>query len=197
MGESIPAVNPLTDPRAGSISLGEWLNLSSITPALANQLNLLVPTQEMEPFQRQIRTGLLQSAPTVGQVALFTATVPDDEAWRMIYLSIHQDDSVTHIYRWTVIPKIENGQLVMIARKSVNSNLETPLYRSFSEENSASRFAPRGPLPVEFMPGDQIDVFDLTSQTDATTIHKLSFRYELIPIPQKRSVDRLWTQQSL
>jgi len=182
-----------SDPRLGSVNWANWTQQASQLALIAAQARLLFPVQEMLPFQRRIRQFDLANSPAVGQSALFQATVPDDEAWRMIDLTVEHDDSTTHIFRWTYIPRFDGASLRMITRKAVNSNTETPLYRSFSDENSASRFAPRGPNVVEFYPGDRIDVFDLTGATDADVVTEIRMRYELIPLPIEIALDDIWT----
>jgi len=172
-----------SDPRLGSVNWANWTDQASQLALIAAQARMLFPVQEMLPFQRQIRQQDLANSPAVGQSVVFQAEVPDDEAWRMIDLTVEHDDSTTHIFRWTYIPRFSGAGIRMIARKSVNMNTETPLYRSFSDETSASRFAPRGPNAVEFYSGDRIEIFDLTGATDADVITRMRIRYELIPLP--------------
>ena len=130
MGESIPQVNPLSDPRAGSISLADWLDLTETTPAVRNQLNLLVPTQEMRDFQRQVRTRVLTVSPNVGEVAIFSGVVPDDEAWKLLWVSYLHTDTVSHEVRLSILPGVPNAIIHNIDRTTVILGLETPLYPS-------------------------------------------------------------------
>lgn len=151
----------------------------------------------MLPFQRQVRELDLSAGPSAGQQALFTANVPANESWRMIDATYFHDDSTTHIIRWGYTPRAGAGAgLRIITRISVNMNLETPLYRSFSVEDSTSRFAPRGPERVEFFPRDQVTFLDLTAATDADVTATLRLRYELIPLPLSVVLDDVFTQTS-
>ncbi len=183
MGESIPQTKPLTDPRAGSVNLADWLNLSSIVPAVANQFNVLVPTQEMRPFQRRIQDQDVEAGPTVGQFALFQATVPFNEAWKILDVTMEQDDSVPHVLRWRYTPRLGIGGFRMVARKTIAANVATPLYSSFSDEGIATGFAVRGPQKTEFFPNDVITFADTTPAVNANVTWALRIRYELIPLP--------------
>jgi len=194
MGESIVKN---VDPRLGSLRWAAWTNRGGNQALIQNQLTVLLPVQELLPFQRQIREQQLGATPAVTEKSIFTVTVPIDEAWRMIDVTYEHDDSTTHILEWSYFPRDGAGDQHMIARKSVNMNLATPLYRSFSEENSASRFAPRGPTTVEFFARDQIQIFDLTGATDADVQARLRLRWELIPLPQDQRLSTQWLGQTI
>jgi len=194
MGESVVEN---VDPRLGSLVWATWTNRGGNQVLIKGQLRTLLPVQELLPFQRQIREQQLGASPAVGEKSIFTVTVPQDEAWRIIDITYEHDDSTTHILEWSYFPRDGAGDQHMIARKSVNMNLATPIYRSFSEENSSSRFAPRGPTPVEFFPRDQIQIFDLTGATDADVEARLRVRWELIPVPLSHTLSEQWLGQSI
>jgi len=194
MGESIVKN---VDPRLGSLRWADWTNRGGNQALIRGQLTTLLPVQEMLPFQRQVREQDTGATPAVTEQSIFTVTLPIDEAWRMIDATYEHDDSVTHIIHWTYFPRSGAGDAHTVARKSVNMNLATPLLRSFSEENSASRFAPRGWGPVEFFPGDIVQILDLTSAVDADVQARLRLRWELIPIPLSKQISTQWLGQSI
>jgi len=194
MGESIVKN---VDPRLGAIEWARWTNRAGNQSLVKGQLSTLLPVQELRDFQRQIREQQVNAGPSAGQQAIFNVTVPELEAWRMIDVTYEHDDSVTHILHWFYNPNRGATGEHTIARKAVNMNTATPLLRSFSEEGSASRFAPRGPNQVEFFPFDVITFLDLTSATDANVTAVLRLRWELIPLPQDKRLSTQWLGQAI
>lgn len=196
MGESTPQVNPLADPRAGSISLADWLNLSSISPAVANQLNLLVPTQEIRPFQRQVITREIPAAVAQGQQPIFQATVPDDEAWRLQWMTYHHNDNAQHTVRLNVTPRLNNPDSIMkFAQQFAPADFDIPIYPSVPNAAAANNLfnVKSGPQP-EFFPGDLLIFVDETLRNNPIAgTARLMFRYELIPLPVQMRADSVWT----
>jgi len=195
MGESIPQVNPLTSPRAGSVSLADWLNLSSITPALANQLNLLVPSQEMGPFQRKVAQREMIAAVDNTEIPIYEAIVPDDEAWRLHWVTYFHNDDINHIVRLTVTPRLQQPDSFMrYARQTVTPSLDTPVYPAYAyvAPNSNLFNTQTGPRP-EFFPGDHLFFVDETARNLVSLgLARLMFRYELIPVPVAMQTDDVW-----
>lgn len=198
MGESTPQVNPLADPRAGSISLADWLNLSSITPAVANQLNLLIPSQEMERFQRKIAQREIPANVAQNQQPIFQATIPDDEAWRLHWMTYFHDDNVIHTVRLTLTPRLQNADSIMkFATQLAPQDTDTPIYPAVPNAIVGaavnSRFNVMGGPRPEFFPGDLLNFVDETVRANAVAgTARLMFRYELIPLPVVTATDTEW-----
>jgi len=195
MGESTPQVNPLTSQRAGSVSLADWLDLSAITPALANQLNLLVPSQEMRPFQRKISQREIVAAVAQNQQPIFQALVPDDEAWRLHWMTYFFNDNVDHTVRLSVTPRLQQpDSLMKFAQQIVSPATDTPVYPAipFTADSNGLFNVRGGPRP-EFFPGDLLLFVDETVRNDAVAgLARLMFRYELIPLPTATATDDTW-----
>lgn len=194
MGESIVKN---VDPRLGSIQWARWTNRAGNQSLIRGQLSTLLPVQEMQPFQRQIREQQVGATPAVAEQSIFTVTIPKLEAWRLIDLTYAHDDSVTHIVELSYFPRNGAGDKHVITRRSVQGGVATPLLRSFSAETGAARFAPEGPGPVEFFARDQIQLLDLTVATDADVVVTARLRWELIPLPQDKRVSTQWLGQTI
>jgi len=154
----------------------------------------------MLPFQRQIKTRRMTVGVAQNDQALFEATVPDKESWRLLWMTYRHDDDISHNLRFSVVPSFQDLSTVNpITRQQVRDGEDTPLYPSMGTTGTQNNFFNQrgGPRP-EFFPRDQIDVFDQTPVNRvAGTTAILIFRYELIPLPVSTETDEVWTAQSI
>jgi len=194
MGESVVKN---VDPRLGSLGWATWTNRGGNQALIQGQLRTLLPVQELLPFQRQIREQQVGATPAATEQAIFTVTVPESEAWRMIDVTYSHDDSVDHTVKWFYTPNRGATGNHVIALTPVPVNVETPLLRSFSAVISAATVSPRGPGPVEFFAFDTITFLDLTAAIDANVISTLRLRWELIPLPLIKSLSTQWLGQTI
>jgi len=196
MGES--AVQNF-DPRLGSLVWAEWTGRASNNPLITEQLVTLIPVQEMLPFQRQVRTRQMDSTVIQGNNVLFEATIPQLEAWRLLWMSYRHVDNIFHILRFAVTPTLSNATVLnIITRRQVVNDIDTPLYPSMPVvATDDAEFDQRGGPQPDFFPGDKLSVLDETpmSKVPPTDV-KLMFRYERIPIPVSQKVDDVWTSQT-
>lgn len=150
----------------------------------------------MRPFQRSVRTQEIPAAVAVGEVPLFQARVPDDEAWRLHWMTYFHNDSEAHIVRLTFSPRLEQPDSFMtIARQQIAQDIDSPIYPSMPTTIvTNSQFNQRGGEQPEFFPGDLLLFTDESVRVDVVAgIARLMFRYELIPLPVSMARDRVWT----
>lgn len=185
------------DPRLGSLRWADWTNRASNLPLVRFQGTVLVPIQEMRPFQRQVREADIATSLSPGQRARFEATVPIDEAWKILDVTMEHDDSVDHEILWSYNPRRGAGGNHIVSRGPIPVGIQTPIYRSFTAFVSSGTFAPRGAEAVEFFPDDDISFFSLAVAVDPTVIWRFRIRYELIPLPLEQDVTTEWTSQAI
>jgi len=187
------------DPRLGSLKWADWTNRGSNQPLIKQQLSVLIPNQEMLPFQRQVLTReMLRSVPQ-GDNVLYEATVPQDQAWRLIWMTYRHVDNIFHILNFRVLPMLPNATIFhTITRRQVQNDTDTPLYPSMPVvATDDTQFDHRGGPRPEFFPGDKLSVLDETSMSKVgSTTCKLIFRYERIPLPVSQTIDNVWTAQT-
>lgn len=177
-----------SDPRLGSLRWADWTNRASNLALVRAQGTVLIPVQELLPFQRQIVEEDVALALVLGQVALFTARVPIDEAWRILNVTLEHDDSVTHDVRFGYFPRAGAGNFRAISNLPVAVGQETPIYNSSAALAAATQFGVRGPVPVEFFPDDDINILDQTVAANANVLWGLRIRYEQIPLPLEQAI---------
>lgn len=152
----------------------------------------------MLPFQRRIRDQVVPLTVTpIGQLAIFEATVPIDEAWRMISVTLAHDDSVEHEMVWIYIPRLGVGGTHVVARFGIPVGQGTPIYESFTAVAAINSFAPRGPKVVEFYANDVVQFLDLIGSVDDPVNWALRIRYELIPLPLEQELTTEWTSRQI
>jgi len=178
-------------PLSGGFNLNDWLGQLTNLATLEDILRTLQPVQELREFQRRIRNVQLNTSPTIGQFTTFSKTVPENEAWRLLWVGYTQLDTGTdHVVQVRIIPRIPVDSPIPIFRGGVAAALDACLYPSHRGFGSSSGvfFADSGP-PFELFPGDQLNVFDETAVVGAASTATLRLRYELIPIPVTQEVD--------
>lgn len=78
--------------RIGSQNLSQWLQLPGGRSPVQKIAPILLPTQEMRPFQREVRASRQDQAVGIGQQAAFSITVPNDENWKLLLMWIEHVD---------------------------------------------------------------------------------------------------------
>ena len=193
------ATLPLLNTRTGGATFGDWVSQASQAPVIDSQSTTLFPVQDMLPFQRQILTREIEPSVSQNENVLFEATVPDNEAWRLIYLSYFHDDQSSHNVRFAVVPRlpIQNGRMPIV-RQQVREDIDTAFFPSMPTGGTANNFFnQRGGEPPEFFAGDAISLLDETARADAVAgIARILFRYERIPLPLTIDIDSVWTVQT-
>lgn len=196
----MPQFLPLTNTRTGGATLGDWVSQASQTPVIDSQWTTLFPVQEMLPFQRQILTREIEPGVSQGENVLFEATVPDDEAWRLHFVSYFHDDNTNHTVRLAVVPRLQtvNGRYPYV-RQQIREDIDTPLYPSMATSGTTQNnfFNQRGGKQPELFAGDAISLLDETARADAVAgVARILFRYERIPLPLTIDIDQVWTVQT-
>jgi len=170
------------DPRLGSTKWADWTNQASNLALIAAQLRLLIPTQEMMPFQRRIFQEFIQVTPAIGQTTIFTWTVPRDESWRILHVSVFHGDVPNLTWTLDVESALDVNLLLPVARAVVQQNILSPLYPSANAQAAITVFRAESGPAVEAYPGDEVQVRNRTPMTAAVPI-SVRFRWELIPLP--------------
>lgn len=175
----------MVDPRAGGPNLAEWLNLGSIVPPILAQLPILVPTQEMMPFQRRIRHQHIQISLAVGKRALATGIVPDDEAWKILQITVIHTDTAEKFFALRIVSGLNVNLIAQYILTSVGPNSQRQaLFPGSNGETAKTRSVVRtGPVP-EAYPRDQVLIADLTATAAAPGAQvDIILSYEIIPVP--------------
>ena len=182
-GEPIPGpVAENNDPRLGSTKWADWTNQASNLALIAAQLRLLVPIQEMMPFQRQVFQEFIQVTPAIGQTTIFTWTVPQDEAWKLLHVSVAHSDPTNLTWTLDIQSARDVNVLMPVARVVVEPLFIVPLYPSAPGTGGLSTFGAQTGPPREAFPGDEVQVRNRTPMTAAVPV-SVRLRWELVPLP--------------
>lgn len=183
MGETIP----VTSPTVGGQALNRWLEVPSQRAPPSQIPDFLFLTQDMMAFQRQIRDREAAASLTVGELVEFNITVPEGEAWRIIWIRWTNDDSTTH----TIDTFVSHPGIVGNAY-GVNTQL--------ASADNARVLWPRNPEAApslglqqilgkfEIYPGDVLRINDRTVMTNASGIMRVALRYEIVPPPRNHQI---------
>ncbi len=180
------------DPRAGGPNLAAWLNLGSIVPPFLGQLNVIVPTMEMQRFQRRIRHQHIQTPTLVNQRALTRATVPDDEAWLLRAVTVIHTDTGNKFFTIRIVSGLNVNLVAQYTIGQVPANSQRlALFPGSSSEVAAERNSVKsGPVP-EAYPRDQVHIDDLTATVAAGGAQiDVILSYELIPLPSENQLSQ-------
>lgn len=190
MGESV--VENL-DPRLGSTIWADWTNQASNRPLIVSQIRQLVPVQEMLPFQRVIRTRGFDQPFSVNEKVTFRAEIPQDEAWRILAITILHSNTAAVQWVVEVLAQNQINFIHEVVHIVADPNQRTPLYPSSPGPTSDSRSQTRTGPPLELFPGDKLDIRSLTPSAAGGGQADLSVRYELIPLPLAEEIDTFFT----
>jgi len=187
-----PEFQPLETTAAGSIGLTDWLGIAKITAPVAYNQNILVPSQEMMPFQRQFRDVPINLASTAGQRVLASGRVPVTEMWELVALSIRHDDSVDHTFRLRCNSPLAPNVSWDYAVQIVGGGTETPLYPAIAfTADSNGLFNIRGGPPPKWLGLDTLTILDDTVAVNANVITFFTMRLEILPAARLRDADEL------
>jgi len=177
----MPEILPLNNVRTGGVGLGDWVSQAGNEPVVDSQLTILVPTQDMLPFQRRIFTRELDAASVpIGQRATFVGTVPAKEAWRILWIGVRHSDPTSLIFSVELNPATPSNVNYAPVRVSVDSNTNVPLYPASEADGVSNRFFQHAGPPLELFEGDQLRITQVSLAT-AIELTSLVVRYELIP----------------
>ncbi len=196
----MPQFLPLSNTRTGGATLADWVTQANQAPVIDSQWTTLFPVQDMLPFQRQLLTREIEPGVSQGENVLFEATVPDDEAWRLHFVSYFHDDNTNHTVRLAIVPRLQspNGRYPYV-RQQIREDIDTPLYPSMATSGTTQNnfFNQRGGEQPELFGGDAISLLDETARVDAVAgVARILFRYERIPLPLTIDIDGVWTVQT-
>jgi len=194
----MPEIVQLLSSRTGGNNFANWVAQSAQVPAIDSQLTTLIPVQEMLPFQRQILTREMGLSVPAGDLPLWEAIVPEDQAWRLHFAAIFHNDTPPHVFSFRFIPRAGAGNtFYQIARQQIRDNTDSPLYPSMAVNSTANNFFnQRGGERPEFFPGDAISLIGETLAVVNPVTMRFIFRYELIPLPVSQTPDTVWTSQT-
>lgn len=186
----------LQTPEAGAFALNDWLGQTDNEATVQAIETVLLPTQEMMPFQRKIRQVLIQVSPGIGQVPIISGKVPRNESWLLHRASAETSEG--HFYTFSVLP-LRNGSILhKIGNFSLETGIQTPLYPSRWEQtvNNNERFNMQPGYWPEFMPGDLVQ-FNTSEVAVAAHVVKFQMRYEVRPVPNLFENDEVFAGQTI
>jgi len=187
--EPVPPSN-LQTPDAGQFSLNDWLGQSNNSATVKGIETDLRPVMEMMPFQRKIRTAAMVATVGVGQIALFQRKVPRNEIWRLHFVSIEHNDAGNKNVRLSILQDISTTIIYNITRRSIDPNIETPLYPSVSQDPiDTDLFDQRGGPAPELIGGDTLQVIQIQAGTNAGRTWNVTLRYEILPAANEAQPD--------
>jgi len=187
-----PEFQRLETTDSGSAGLADRLAIDTNVAPIGFSQNVLVPSQEMAPFQRKFRDVPINLASVAGQRTITTGRVPRNEIWKLVALSIRHDDSVDHTFRLRcnspLAPNVSWDYMVQI----VGGGTETPLYPAIPyTADSNGLFNIRGGPPPEWLAGDTLTILDDTVAIAANVITFITMRLEIMPQLRVKSLDEL------
>lgn len=173
---------PNSDPRLGSVNWAKWTDQASQLALIAAQARILFPVQEMMPFQRQVVTQELASAPDNGQKATFEIVVPNGEAWRILWIGIRHSNAVSLQMQIEIDYATEHNVNYSPLREVADPNTNVPLYPAAQATEQSNRFHQVTSPEIELFPRDRLNILQLTAATGTIAVTAI-LRYEQIPIP--------------
>jgi len=189
-----PEFQSLSTTASGSIGLTDWLDIAVVTAPIGFNQNVLVPSQEMMPFQRQFRDVPINLASVAGQRTITTGRVPVTEIWKLVALSIRHDDSVDHTFRLRCNSPLAPNVSWDYAVQIVGGGTETPLYPAIAfTADSNGLFNIRGGPPPEWLGLDTLTVLDDTVAVNANVITFITMRLEIRPAARLKDADSIIT----
>jgi len=188
----MPEIIPLRSSRTGGNIFSQWVAQASQTPAVDSQLSILIPTQEMRPFQREVRTFTDdQASVPIGQRATFRAIVPEGEAWRILWIGVRHSDPGTLTWGVSLESATPTSIDFLPIRTNVDADTDTPLYPANTQSGSSNRFNWNTSPELEAFQGDAVRVA-MISPASGILLATVLLRYELIPIPLVLRADDVW-----
>ncbi len=189
-----PEFQSLSTTASGSVGLTDWLDVAVITAPVGFNQNILVPSQEMMPFQRQFRDVAINQASVVGQRILASGTVPVTEMWELVALGIRHDDSVDHTFRLRCNSPLAPNQSWDYAVQIIPPGQETPLYPAIPyTADSNGLFNIRGGPPPKWLGLDTLTILDDTVAVNANVITFITMRLEILPAARLKDADSIIT----
>jgi len=186
----MPELLKIQDQKAGSVGLMKDLELPDGASPLKEILDVLIPTQEMSRYQRDLRFNTRTQAVGIGQQAVFTWDVPADEYWKLVLM-------------WIAHDTLGAGGVVFEFRRRLKNRLPLLFFTLWEGEIddtadgeviyptavqrarvTTNRFVDlRGNPDIEFWPQDELTVIQNNVAVTAGTVRICSL-YEVLPRPR-------------
>ena len=175
------------DPRVGNVSWAEWTSQQTNESLIQAQLRLLVPVQDMLPFQRQIVEEPAQALPSVGQQSVFTWIVPLIESWRIMSMSVLHTDTAPVEFSFNIISNRNPNMVMPVSRQLVSANVQTSLYPSAPSTVGPTTMRAQAGPPAEAFPRDIVQVRSIGGiAAPSTGGNSFRFQYQQISSPSRR-----------
>jgi len=171
----------------GSLNLSKWLELSGGRSPTSEIAPVLLPTQDMRPFQRRLRTQTKVQAVAATQAAAFSVDVPNNENWRLVLMWISHVNlgtgGVVFQFRRTFTHLLPGLPFTLWEGEIDDTSVGEVIYPSAVQRArvAVNRFVDlRGDEGVEFFRGDNISVVQSDAAVTPGTV-TIAIAYEIIP----------------
>jgi len=193
----VPPADPtlLQKRRGGQFAYNDWLEQRNNEATIRSVGRVLTPTQDLMPFQRKVRTVVLESTVLVGQKVVWSRVVPQAEMWRLAFVSVFNGDSGNQDVRLNIAFAFQNSIIYLISKRLALAGTNTPLYPSIPRSGTSPPgfFDQRGGPAPEMVEGDNVQIIVDTNAVEASSTWRLTLRYEIIPAANEHSLDEEWS----